>query len=69
MHLQVKANGKVAKVEVEAPTVRGKKFARCVTRVAKRWRFPKASGGTDVTYPFRFVYGRRHARRSHRRHR
>ena len=55
VHLAVNPNGKVADVDVDAPTIRGKRFSRCVTKVAKRWRFPKASGGTDVTYPFRFL--------------
>lgn len=64
LHLVVTASGKVAEVEVEAPSIRGKKFERCVTEVAKRWHFPKASGGTDVTYPFLFVHGTRHARHS-----
>lgn len=57
LFLAVNPNGKVADVEVDAPTVRGDKFSRCVTRVAKRWQFPEANGGTDVSYPFRFVHG------------
>jgi TonB family protein len=69
LHLGVNPSGKVAEVEVEAPTIRGKKFERCVERVAKKWRFPKAGSGTDVTYPFLFVHGSRHARNTHRRSR
>ena len=64
--LAVNPNGKVAEVEVDAPTVRGKKFARCVTKVAKRWQFPKANGGTDISYPFRFLHGYRRQARSDR---
>ena len=64
--LAVNPNGKVAEVEVDAPTVRGKKFALCVTEVAKRWQFPKASGGTDISYPFRFLHGYKRQARSHR---
>lgn len=64
--LAVNANGKVSKVEVDAPTVRGKKFSRCVTKVAKRWQFPKANGGTDISYPFRFLHGYKRQARSQR---
>jgi hypothetical protein len=34
--------------------------------VAKRWRFPEASGGTDISYPFRFLHGYSRRARSHR---
>lgn len=66
VYLAVNPNGKVADVEVDAPSVRGKKFSRCVTKVAKRWRFPKASGGTDISYPFRFLHGYKRQARSQR---
>ena len=70
VHLQVQPSGKVAKVDVDAPSVRGKRFSRCVSRIAKRWQFPRASGGTDVSYPFLFVHGHtRHARNTSRKHR
>ncbi len=56
LRLIIKASGKVGEIEVSAPSVRGKKFPRCVTNVAKRWKFPKAAAETEVIYPFMFVH-------------
>lgn len=56
LHLGIRSSGKVDKIDIEAPTVHGKKFSRCVTRTVRKWRFPRAVTGTDVSYPFRFVH-------------
>ena len=56
LQLVIRASGKVGSAKVEAPSVRGKKFKRCVVKVAKRWRFPKAAGETEVIYPFYFLH-------------
>ena len=56
LHLVIKASGKVGSVEVEAPSVRGEKFSRCVVDLARRWEFPEAAAETEVIYPFFFVH-------------
>lgn len=56
LQLVIKPTGKVATVDVQAPSVKGKKFERCATNVAKRWKFPKAVTETEVIYPLYFVH-------------
>ena len=56
LQLVIKPTGKVASVEVEAPSVRGKKFERCATSAARRWEFPEAVSETEVIYPMYFVH-------------
>ncbi|MEM9494084.1 MAG: AgmX/PglI C-terminal domain-containing protein [Myxococcota bacterium] len=56
LHLIIKPKGKVASIKVVAPSVRGQRFANCVTEVAEDWRFPRAASETEVVYPFHFVH-------------
>lgn len=56
LELLVRAGGRVAAVEVEAPSAQGKELEKCVGRLAKRWRFPKSSYQTLVKYPMMFVH-------------
>ena len=47
-------SGRVDNVKVEAPGVKGKTFAGCVTNEVESWRFREIAGSTEVEYPFTF---------------
>jgi hypothetical protein len=59
LDLIVRAEGKVAKVEVDPEGVRGRKFQRCVSGKATKWQFPESRHATDVQYPFYFQHSKR----------
>ncbi len=56
LNLLIRGSGKLRSVKVDAPSVKGKKFERCVKQIAETWQFPKSGGSTEVSYPFLFVH-------------
>jgi hypothetical protein len=56
IHLIVHPDGHVWRVmDVQAPGVRGDKFAACVQARLEAWRFPEKKGYTETTVPYLFV--------------
>jgi outer membrane biosynthesis protein TonB len=53
LQLQVEANGKVTRAQVQS-TLNAPLVAACVVRAANAWSFPSRSGGeaATVAYPF-----------------
>jgi TonB family protein len=58
LDLVVRPEGTVEEVSVDAAGVRGSQFRRCVEQKARSWRFPEATGSTEVQYPFLFQHTR-----------
>lgn len=54
LEMLIRPEGKVHRLWVRAPGVRGKQLGACIDKLSTRWIFPKKPGFTNAIMPFLF---------------
>jgi hypothetical protein len=55
LEMLIHPKGKIQKLWVVAPGVKGKKLDKCIKDLSQSWRFPEKPGFTNAVLPFSFV--------------